>query len=48
MEEAGYHVAKDAVMMLPGANTELVEMGFVMSMGTPISAPARVEQMIDA
>ncbi len=48
MEEAGYHVANDAVMMLPGANTELVEMGFVMSMGTPISAPARVEQTIDA
>jgi hypothetical protein len=39
MLESGYNVAKDAVMMLPGLNPELVEMGFVMSMSTKASDP---------
>jgi len=37
MLESGYSLAEDACMMLPGINPELVEMGFVMSMSTPVS-----------
>jgi len=37
MLESGYNLSPDAVMMLPGINSELVEMGFVMSMSTPVS-----------
>ena len=37
MLESGYNLAPDAVMMLPGMSLELVEMGFVMSMSTPVS-----------
>jgi hypothetical protein len=37
MAESGYSLAQDAVMMLPGMSPELVEMGFVMSMSTPVS-----------
>jgi len=37
MAESGYNLAPDAVMMLPGMTPELVEMGFVMSMSTPVS-----------
>jgi hypothetical protein len=37
MLEAGYQMDKDAVMMLPGINPELVEMGFVMSTATPVA-----------
>jgi hypothetical protein len=36
MLEAGYNLKENAVMMLPGINAELVEMGFVMSAATPI------------
>ncbi len=35
MQEAGYQMAQGALMMLPGMNPELVEMGFVMSAATP-------------
>lgn len=38
MQEFGYEMAEDAVMMIPGMSSELVQMGFVMSMATPISA----------
>ncbi len=37
MAESGYNIATGASMMLPGITPELVEMGFVMSMSTPIS-----------
>lgn len=37
MLESGYRLAEGACMMLPGINPELVEMGFVMSMATPVS-----------
>lgn len=37
MLEAGYQMASDAVMMLPGMSPELVEMGFVMSTATPVA-----------
>jgi uncharacterized protein YegL len=37
MAESGYSLSPDAVMMLPGMSPELVEMGFVMSMSTPVS-----------
>lgn len=36
MREAGYEIADDALMMIPGMTPELVQMGFVMSMATPI------------
>jgi hypothetical protein len=36
MAESGYNIAPNAVMMLPGMSPELVEMGFVMSMSTPV------------
>jgi hypothetical protein len=35
MRDAGYQLAPGALMMLPGMNPELVEMGFVMSAATP-------------
>ncbi|MGC9084222.1 MAG: hypothetical protein ACP5ME_13735, partial [Anaerolineae bacterium] len=38
MREEGYNLADDAVMMIPGMTPELVQMGFVMSMSTPISS----------
>jgi hypothetical protein len=34
MEEMGYHIASDAVMMIPGSTPGLVEMGFQMSGST--------------
>jgi len=37
MLENGYKISEGASMMLPGINPELVEMGFVMSMATPVS-----------
>jgi hypothetical protein len=37
MLEEGYQIAPDALMLLPGASPELVEMGFVMSTATPIA-----------
>ncbi len=37
MLESGYQLANGAYMMLPGSSPELVEMGFVMSMSTPVS-----------
>lgn len=40
MREDGYELADDAVMMIPGMTPELVQMGFVMSMSTPISSEA--------
>lgn len=36
MAENGYNLSPGAVMMLPGMTLELVEMGFVMSMSTPV------------
>lgn len=36
MLEMNYHVASDAVMMLPGTSPELVAMGFQMSAATPM------------
>lgn len=36
MREGGYNIARNAVMMIPGMTPALVEMGFVMSMSTPI------------
>ncbi len=36
MAESGYAISNKAVMMLPGSNPELLEMGFVMSMSTPV------------
>ena len=36
MSESGYNISNQAVMMLPGSNPELLEMGFVMSMSTPV------------
>lgn len=37
MAENGYQMDPSAMMMLPGSTPELVEMGFVMSMSTPVS-----------
>jgi hypothetical protein len=37
MTESGYQLSDSALMMLPGTSPELVEMGFVMSVSTPIS-----------
>jgi len=34
--ESGYNIAENAVMMIPGMTPALVEMGFVMSMSTPM------------
>lgn len=36
MRESGYNISENAVMMIPGMTPALVEMGFVMSMSTPI------------
>ncbi len=36
MQEMGYNIAEDAVMLLPGATPELVQMGFQMSAATPV------------
>jgi len=36
MRESGYNIADNAMMMIPGMTPALVEMGFVMSMSTPI------------
>ncbi len=36
MHESGYKLSADALMMIPGMTPELVQMGFVMSMATPI------------
>ncbi len=38
MREEEYNLADDAVMMIPGMTPELVQMGFVMSMSTPITS----------
>ena len=35
MLESGYQMVEDAVMMIPGMNPGLIELGFVMSMATP-------------
>jgi hypothetical protein len=35
MLESGYQMSKEAVMMIPGMNQDLVELGFVMSSSTP-------------
>jgi hypothetical protein len=37
MSENGYAIAPNAYMMLPGMSPELVQMGFVMSMSTPVA-----------
>jgi hypothetical protein len=37
MQEAGYEVTPNACMMLPGTSPELVEMGFVMAISTPVA-----------
>ena len=37
MRESGYQIASGALMMLPGINRDLIEMGFVMSSSTPVS-----------
>ncbi len=37
MLENGYQMAEGALMMMPGMSSELIEMGFVMSMSTPVS-----------
>jgi len=37
MRENGYNIAPDAYMMLPGISPDLVQMGFVMSMSTPVA-----------
>ncbi len=44
MREDGYELADDAVMMIPGMTPELVQMGFVMSMSTPISEGSAYER----
>ena len=36
MTESGYQISPDAYMLLPGANPELVAMGFQMASATPI------------
>ena len=41
MREGGYEIADDALMMIPGMTPELVQMGFVMSMATPIGGEER-------
>lgn len=41
MREGGYNIAQGALMMIPGMTPELVQMGFVMSMSTPISGRER-------
>jgi hypothetical protein len=43
MLESGYSLGEDAVMMIPGMTAALVEMGFVMSMSTPIGAENTAE-----
>ncbi|HPL81398.1 MAG TPA: vWA domain-containing protein [Anaerolineaceae bacterium] len=37
MSENGYAIQPNAYMMLPGMSPELVQMGFVMSMSTPVA-----------
>lgn len=37
MAESGYAIQPGAYMMLPGANADLIQMGFVMSMSTPMA-----------
>jgi hypothetical protein len=44
MLESGYNLAEDAVMMIPGMTPELVQMGFVMSMSTPIHEGAAYDR----
>jgi hypothetical protein len=44
MQEAGYKLAQGALMMLPGENSELVKMGFVMSTATPTASAAAVNE----
>lgn len=41
MRENGYNIASGALMMIPGMTSELVQMGFVMSMATPVSRSER-------
>lgn len=41
MREGGYEIADDALMMIPGMTPELVQMGFVMSMATPMGGEER-------
>lgn len=36
MVEHGVYLSRDAVMLLPGANPELIELGFQMSAATPV------------
>lgn len=36
MQECNYHLDKNALMLLPGMNQELVSMGFQMSAATPV------------
>lgn len=38
MYDNGYQLAPDSMMMLPGMNKGLIQMGFVMSAATPISS----------
>jgi len=37
MAESGYRITPGSYMMLPGISPELVQMGFVMSMSTPVA-----------
>ncbi len=37
MQEMGYRLAPDALMMIPAHNPELVELGFAMSGATPVT-----------
>lgn len=37
MAESGYAIQPGAYMMLPGINPDLIQMGFVMSMSTPMA-----------
>lgn len=37
MAESGYAIQPGAYMMLPGINSDLIQMGFVMSMSTPMA-----------
>jgi len=41
LAETGYAISSGAAMMLPGNTPELVELGFVMSMSTPVSQQDR-------
>lgn len=36
MQENNYHLAREALMLLPGTSSELVAMGFQMSAATPV------------